>query len=129
MEANADLLTETDALLDAKRRLLRRLLAEMEAADMDTARLMAARDAAARDATVDAVMEAAVPPPQTAPVSTGVRLPASCSAVAVSPVCGAQLSHLPSHTKGQDNDSNSDTGLSSLHSSSEEGVYILDTLV
>ena len=28
-----------------------------------------------------------------------------------------------------DTDSNSDTGLSSLHSSSEEGVYVLDTLV
>jgi hypothetical protein len=28
-----------------------------------------------------------------------------------------------------DTDSNSDTGLSSLHSSSDEGTYILDTLV
>lgn len=31
--------------------------------------------------------------------------------------------------KPPDTDSNSDTGLSSLHSSSEEGVYVLDTLV
>lgn len=31
--------------------------------------------------------------------------------------------------KSRDMDSNSDTGLSSLHSSSEEGTYILDTLV
>ena len=28
-----------------------------------------------------------------------------------------------------DTDSNSDTGLSSLHSSSDEGTYVLDTLV
>jgi hypothetical protein len=32
-------------------------------------------------------------------------------------------------TSANDTDSNSDTGLSSLHSSSEEGVYVLDTLV
>ena len=40
--------------------------------------------------------------------------------------CGGQVQ---ASLKGHDNDSNSDTGLSSLHSSSEEGVYILDTLV
>lgn len=32
-------------------------------------------------------------------------------------------------SSANDTDSNSDTGLSSLHSSSEEGVYVLDTLV
>lgn len=32
-------------------------------------------------------------------------------------------------SSSNDTDSNSDTGLSSLHSSSEEGVYVLDTLV
>ena len=30
---------------------------------------------------------------------------------------------------GDNTDSNSDTGLSSLHSSSDEGTYVLDTLV
>lgn len=113
LQSNADLLTETEALLDAKRRLLRRLLAEMEAAELDTARLMAVRDAA-RDATLA----------DTAPSLVATPIPVPCS---------SQLSQLPltqsQPIKGHDNDSNSDTGLSSLHSSSEEGVYILDTLV
>ncbi|KAE8744493.1 hypothetical protein FOCC_FOCC008881 [Frankliniella occidentalis] len=113
LQSNADLLTETEALLDAKRRLLRRLLAEMEAAELDTARLMAVRDAA-RDATLA----------DTAPALVATPIPVPCS---------SQLSQLPltqsQPIKGHDNDSNSDTGLSSLHSSSEEGVYILDTLV
>lgn len=115
LQANADLLTETEALLDAKRRLLRRLLAEMEAADMDTARLMAARDAA-----LDAVVPVAVLPPPSPPPP-----PPSAAPVPTCTPCGIGQSHI----KGHDNDSNSDTGLSSLHSSSEEGVYILDTLV
>ncbi|XP_034251184.1 ras association domain-containing protein 10-like [Thrips palmi] len=137
MEANADLLSETDALLDAKRRLLRRLLAEMEAADLDTARLMAARDAA-RDAA-DAAMASPPPPPPPAAVPPPAPPPARADAVTVTAVtgsermtalsCGGQLGQLHQLGKGQDNDSNSDTGLSSLHSSSEEGVYILDTLV
>ncbi|KAK3909589.1 Ras association domain-containing protein 9 [Frankliniella fusca] len=116
LQANADLLTETEALLDAKRRLLRRLLAEMEAAELDTARLMAARDAA-RDAT-----PADITPPSAHTMHTPIPMP-----------CSSQLSQLPlpqsQPIKSHDNDSNSDTGLSSLHSSSEEGVYILDTLV
>ncbi|KAJ1529631.1 hypothetical protein ONE63_006395 [Megalurothrips usitatus] len=113
LQDNADLLTETEALLDAKRRLLRRLLAEMEAAEVDTARLMAARDAARDAAAPASTLPTAVAPPVATP-------------------CAGQLSQLTlpqSQVKGHDNDSNSDTGLSSLHSSSEEGVYILDTLV
>ncbi|XP_059480434.1 ras association domain-containing protein 10-like isoform X2 [Neocloeon triangulifer] len=48
----------------------------------------------------------------------------------------AQVTSTPASSTGAirkqiegDTDSNSDTGLSSLHSSSEEGVYVLDTLV
>ena len=39
------------------------------------------------------------------------------------------LKPMSSDSHGGDTDSNSDTGLSSLHSSSDEGTYILDTLV
>lgn len=82
LEHNAVALAETEAVLDSRRRYLKRLQAEFEASD----EMVTAHQPDVGNAT------------------------AACSSA-------------------NDTDSNSDTGLSSLHSSSEEGVYVLDTLV
>jgi len=48
--------------------------------------------------------------------------------ISTTPSPSSSTGAIKKHVEG-DTDSNSDTGLSSLHSSSEEGVYVLDTLV
>ncbi|XP_069686409.1 ras association domain-containing protein 10-like [Periplaneta americana] len=100
LEHNALALAETEALLEARRHYLRRLQAELEASDRETDRLNHEMVMTAQQASE--------------PAETQQRSEASATAACSS---------------ANDTDSNSDTGLSSLHSSSEEGVYVLDTLV
>ncbi|XP_063239468.1 ras association domain-containing protein 10 [Bacillus rossius redtenbacheri] len=57
------------------------------------------------------------------------RLQAELEAAEAPAGAGAGAASSSSPAPHTDTDSNSDTGLSSLHSSSEEGVYVLDTLV
>nr|CAD7261395.1 unnamed protein product [Timema shepardi] len=103
-------LEETNSLMDARRHYLRRLQAELEASDRETERLR-------REMTVVSQRHNV----QGGETQTLVRLKSAVGRGEQSTTCSGAP-----HT---DTDSNSDTGLSSLHSSSEEGVYILDTLV
>ncbi|PSN58446.1 hypothetical protein C0J52_02781 [Blattella germanica] len=100
MEHNALSLAETDALLDARRHYLKRLQSELEASDKETERL---------NKEMEIMQRTVVEQVETQQKSVN-KTGAACSSA-------------------NDTDSNSDTGLSSLHSSSEEGVYVLDTLV
>ena len=102
MEHNALALAETEALLDARRHYLRRLQSELETADRETDRLNKEMDLLKRTA-----------------VETSESHQKSANKASAATACSS----------ANDTDSNSDTGLSSLHSSSEEGVYVLDTLV
>ncbi|XP_067000493.2 ras association domain-containing protein 10 [Anabrus simplex] len=92
-------LAETEALVDARRHYLRRLQAELEASDKETDRLQ------------HQIIVITTPITQQVTNDTG------------------GISKSKQDINVNDTDSNSDTGLSSLHSGSEEGVYILDTLV
>lgn len=107
-------LAEADAQLEARRHYLRRLQAELDASDRETDLLQreiaVAETPTSQHGITTAIVHAPPPPPTLTKHSNVANKPKT---------------HGPIH----DTDSNSDTGLSSLHSGSEEGVYILDTLV
>ena len=103
MEHNALALSETEALLEARRHYLRRLQSELEVADRETERLGKDMDLMRRTAGEGSENQQ----------KSASKVPTTALAC----------------SSANDTDSNSDTGLSSLHSSSEEGVYVLDTLV
>ncbi|KAF0309339.1 Ras association domain-containing protein 10 [Amphibalanus amphitrite] len=119
IERNERALTECERLLTERRHRLLQLERELDDADGETSRLLAARLAVAAQPGHQ------LPPPPAEPRWTSPSLPPP---PAHTP---APASATHKDTSGGDGDSNSDTGLSSLHSSSDEAAagYVLDTLV
>lgn len=108
IEHSSFMLMEADKLLDGRYRYMRKLQGELEATDHETERLKYELDFITRL------------PPEAFMLKCNAEENVTKSTSSQSKCCEKETN---------DTDSNSDTGLSSLHSSSEEGVYVLDTLV